>query len=457
MNREKLFLSLKLVFIFFVIYLYHFIVKEFPGDDTYFKEMSNQYTLFDYLDFRYHQWTGRMTAEAALYIFLDGKVWLWRILNPLFIMLLAFTLCRLIKEKVTFNLFFMILFVIGYFSQSILSSGVLWITGSMVYLWPITLGLVSMIPFSDFVLRNRRQVNLREFFLSFITGGLAVLANEQVALCMLCFGFLAIIFYVYKYKYFNLKLTLLLIPFLILTIFSVMAPGNDKRFISETATWFPGFDTLSLRDHLYIGVTWIFSKLFTELKWLILLLSVIAVITFYFKSVESSPKYSGKIVLLFSLFISFVLATILNGNLNYILFDFEAIKKFDLGYNILHIWKIDPHFLVAITPYLFWSLFTGMLCFILILVSNNRKLVILCLLASIASMSVMFFSPTIYASGNRTLTVSAVLLGLIITNLIIDLNFKNRRYFFILFCSLPLINIFALFLNWAINGYVPIL
>ncbi|NGM82386.1 hypothetical protein G5B47_08150 [Paenibacillus sp. 7124] len=448
-------LSLKVFAVFIIIYFYHFIIKIAPGDDFYFKEVSNQFSFFDYLDFRYHEWTGRMSAEAGLYFFLDGMVWMWRIINSILILLLSYGINRLIRKEFSFSSFIIILVCFGYLSPSILSSGVLWITGSIVYLWPISLGVFAMIPFSDLSLRGARGFTLGRIFLSLCMGLLAILANEQVALCMLGFGALAIFHSLVKNRILDKRLILLWLVYLTAFMFSFYAPGNHRRFIAETATWFPGFDNLSLRDHLYIGIIWIYSKVFIQMKFLILLLSIITLCFFYIKK-KNASKLVSRTVSLFAFLVISSVSIALIGNVEFI-YDFEALKKFDVGYSLLHLWNSGPQFVFAIIPYVFWTIYTVLFMVVFLAVTKKRKFTLVCFLASIASMGIMFFSPTIYASGNRTLTVSAMLLIVIIANLISDLDELDKRKAIYVLLPLALINVLALLVNWAINGYAPIL
>lgn len=431
------------------MYLYHQAIKIVPGDDIFFGEVSSQYSFFEYLKFRYLNWTGRLTAESFLYYFSGDNVWLWRLVNSFFIMLLAYGISRIIVKKFSLKYFVLSLALVAYGSQSILSSGLFWITGSMVYLWPISLGLFAMIPYADISLRKNEEISYKTILFSAIAGSLAALANEQVALCIICFSSLSVFYHFQKYKKIHSSLTALIFLFLIETVFSIFAPGNDKRFTAEIATWFPGFADISIKDRTYLSIVWFYNKFFGEFKWLILLLSVI-IISLYANNKFTKTKLTKGLFAFFSGMLGVAISTMFLGKGSY-LFDFESITKHSISNNLFG-GVSDLSFYVTLFPYVFWTLYSLSLLYILILVSEKKYFTTLCILASVASMSVMFFSPTIYASGNRTLTVSAILITLVCLEHIRKIENKPQIVN-VLFYSLPITNIILLLVNWLLNGY----
>ncbi len=446
----------KMAILFLCVYLFQLIVKVAPGDDTWFRDISNQFSFFDYLNFRFNEWSGRIPVEAALYFFLNGKVWAWRILNTSLIISLGYLMLRTLKRKVLFQELLAVVLLLGFFSHSILSSGLLWITGSMNYLWPICGALFAMIPFADYLLRDEPEKNTIKLILSGFIGFISTHSNEQVALCMISFSVISIIVPLIKKKEINIKLIFLLLVYIIGALILFLAPGNSKRFISETATWFPGFDKLSLKDHVYVGTIWIFNKLFNEMKYIILLLSGVSTILVY-RKMEDKKSFSYILVSISIVLFVIVLSVSLIDNIKFLFYDFSAIQKLDIGNGLLHFWRIGPHFFITLFPYIFWSIYLAVLICLVVLASDQKYFVLLCLLASIASMVVMFASPTIYASGNRVLTVSSVLILLVITNLIIKSNLLNNKAIWLIICTFSATNILSLFFNWLINGYSPIL
>ncbi|MEK4239848.1 DUF6056 family protein [Paenibacillus sp. FSL H7-0714] len=447
---------IKLAVLFICVYSFHLIIKVAPGDDTWFSDVSDQFSFLSYLKFRYNEWSGRMPAEAALYYFLDGRIWIWRIINTGMIVSLGYLIVRIIKEKVQFREILAAILLLGFFSHSIMSSGLLWITGSMNYLWPICGALFAMIPFADYSLRGRFAKGNTRLVLCGIIGLLSACSNEQVALCMISFSVISIFHSFFTNKSWDIKLMFLTIIFVTGALILFLAPGNDKRYIAETATWFPGFDLLSIKDHIYIGVIWIFNKTTFEMQYIILMISTVSIVVMY-KKYDKMRLIQSALLYVFSCMFLIVVFTKIMGSSTSLLYDFTAIQKFNFGYEISHIWRLNFDFLVAIVPYIFWILYYMLLSFIIFLVTDRSLFVILTLLASIATMVVMFVSPTIYASASRVLTVASVLIMLVIVNIFIRFNLLSFKVTWVIFCTFSTINILTLFISWVIHGYTPVL
>ncbi|WP_438493123.1 DUF6056 family protein [Paenibacillus sp. IHBB 3054] len=453
-NNKHFFI--KLAGLFICVYSFLLIIKVAPGDDTWFRDISDQYSFLDYLNFRYNEWSGRMPVEAALYFFLDGRTWMWRIINAFMIISLAYLIVRIIKEKVQFREILTAILLLGFFSHSILSSGLLWITGSMNYLWPICGALFALVPFADYTLRDGVKNGNTKLVLSGIIGFLSASSNEQVALCLISFASISIIHSFFIKKNGNYKLVFLAIIYVMGLLILFLAPGNDKRFIAETATWFPGFDLLSIKDHLYIGVIWFFSKFTIEIKYIILLISAISIAAIYKKNQQIKIIPSGIMYIFTCMFLVVIFSAIIKGSTS-LLYDFTAIKNFDFSVSVLNILRMNLDFLASFIPYVFWGIYFIILCYIIFIITDRNLFIILTLLASLATMVVMFASPTIYASGNRVLTVATVLIMLVVIELIIRFNLLNFRITWIILCTFSAINILTLFISWVIHGYTPVL
>jgi hypothetical protein len=428
-------------------------VSKYPGDDIIYSKATQNYNLVQWLIKRYYEWSGRLFPDAMSLILLENKVWLWRIINSLLITALAYGLVRIWKKKVCLIEFLLALSILGYFKENILSAGVFWITGSMNYLWPITLGLIAMLPYADKVFRNEEILNKWNFLLFLIIGFLASVGNEQVALCMTCFGFLSHIELFRQKKSQDKKLIFLTIIIVIGTSILLLAPGNNIRYIKEAAFWYPGFENLTIKDHFYIGTIWGFEKLFIDMKYLILLVSVITVIP-YFKE-----QYLRKNII-FNVFF-FILCMIFIFHITGFglgsLYNFEVIKNFNFSSTLFSLSVFNRQFLFAIFPYLFWFVYSIMLIYLLLKNTKRKKFIIFCILAVTSTLVLMFFSPTIYGSGNRVLIVGSVILGIIIIGKIIEERLISTCFYFYIFGAFPIINLFNMLFKWLSNGFTPFL
>ena len=141
--------------LYIVLYILHLKISLVNGsDDVWFADASNTSPFLEWITMRYTTWSGRIFPDAMLYLLLDEFLWVWRLLNPLFLILLAYALVRVIKKDVSRLEMLVAIIIFGYISNSVLNSGFFWITGSMNYLWPIALGLVGMLPFVNHIFNH---------------------------------------------------------------------------------------------------------------------------------------------------------------------------------------------------------------------------------------------------------------------------------------------------------------
>ena len=446
--RQKEFLKYILLFVF--TFLFHQIIKLAPGDDLVFIESMKNYTLHDYVIYRYGVWTGRFIAEANFFIFLNN-FFLWKVANTLFLILLSYLTVRILKSKVYFYETLICLFMFGYMSQGVLGSGFFWVTGSMVYLWPLCFGMIAILPYADFVLRNVAKFSKWKIALSAFFGLMAAASNEQVALCLCVFILIAYASSFKKKMYFGSLWIPGLVIFIISAI-SFMAPGNSARWVAEIGKWYPGYDLLSTKEHIYVGMMWLYQKLFQEMKGLIYILSLIPVIVIFRMSRDYIKPLEKVFVLLFSIVISFNVFRVRED----LLYNFDTLKNFHLFSSLIHFWNAPSEFWVALFPYVFWTVYFIILSCLMIKYSTFKKLTLLCILAALCSMVVMFFSPTIFASGNRVLTATAVIFILIAMHIAVKHGLLKNRLLYTIIISVGVLNFLILLATWLIKGFYVI-
>ncbi|WP_251551939.1 DUF6056 family protein [Neobacillus muris] len=449
-SKEKIW---KYLILYFFLYAYHFIVEKFPGDDEYFSKISNQKTIIEWLYSRYMDWSSRIFPDAMAYLLLDHKVWLWRLFNPLLLIFLAAAMARIWKRKITLLEILAVLSILGFFAQNVLSSGVFWITGSMNYLWPITLGLLVMVPFADKIFRNLSLNNNFLFTLYLLLASLASVGNEQVSLCISCFAILSHIVLLAKKQSLDRKLLAMTIVMILGTSIMLLAPGNEERWIQEAAYWYPGFENLTLKEHLYLGTIWAFGKIFYDMRFLVFLGSFITIIT-CFQSEQLKNHFIFKI---FTISFTGIIIINLTGLGQEWLISFTNIKDFDFSANLLSFYKMNKPFILALFPYIFWIIYSLMLGYLMIKSTKYKIFVSICLLAFIATLAVMFFSPTIYGSGNRVLTAGSVILGLVIAGELLEKNWIRNPFYLSILACFPIMNLGYMLLKWMRDGFNPFL
>ncbi|MFB3161106.1 DUF6056 family protein [Neobacillus sp. 179-J 1A1 HS] len=450
-QRSKLSL---IILLFLILYGVHFAVSPYPGDDLFYKTASQNYSILEWIQFRYFEWSGRIIPDILSYYLLDGKLWIWRLLNPFIILLLAYSIIRIIKGHVSTKYLVLAILTLGYIHQGVLSSGFFWVTGSLNYLWPIALGLFAMIPLADKVFRDKKNSDARLPFIIFILCGfLASISNEQVALCISCFSIAAHICLFFQHKHQETKFFIFTGIMVIGTIILLIAPGNQVRMESEIASWYPEFNDLSFLKHLYVGVVWFFDKMFNEMRILVFTLAAITV-TGYLLDSELRKLWLSKF---FALLFAIILGALLLGNEMNLFYNFSKINTINITPNFTYLWEVKYSLIIALIPYLFWSAFSLILIILVVRKSENRFFILLCFLGLIASIAVMFFSPTIYASGRRVLTVGSVLFSLINIYFLIKHKMLDNKLGLLVYSIIPVINLISMTAKWLAWGFKPFL
>lgn len=434
--------------LFLVIYMVHYKVS-FVGDDIWFAAVQKT-PYFEWITARYNQWSGRIFAETTLYFLMNNKVWLWRLINPFLFMLLAFCIARIIKKNVNFREFVIALLTLGFFSQPVLSSALFWITGSINYLWPISLGLFAMIPYADRFFKRELPFTKKRFLLVGLSGILATLGNEQMALLMAIFSLLSHACSFLRREKQDAKLLILTSIILLGTSALLLAPGNQARWVAEAKQWYPGFETMPLQQHLHVGIMWMFEKMFGMMRNLIFALSFVTLFASS-KNLNISNSWYFKLVGLF-LCLTFFSTLVLGPHVDF-LYNFNSIKTYSLAMEVSNVTQINKQFLLALLPYVFWTVYSLLLCYLIIKNGKHKIFLALCLIATVLALVVIFFSPTIFASGHRVLAVSSVLLSIVIMYTILRNNLLDGYFELILFAGLPLANFLLFFSKWFFKGY----
>lgn len=432
------------------------------GDDAYFYSMAHSMPLFPYLKMRYNGWEGRMTSEAMTYIaFYFGKPF-WQFANAFMLTLLPAGLVHILKkmaggmtERRSFFLSLSVCLTIFSLGLEVIGYGAFWITGSTFYLWSIVPGIWAAMPFVQLVYGRQKQAVRKDttcaeqkmepserivpagmFLYAIPCGFIAAMGQEQIAAVVIAFGILALFYHFYReHRIAWLPLLEVVIMIAALALLFI-SPGTSARSQAEIEQWMPQYATMSLGNHIFITIQWLLSSFANEGKMLFYLIWVLGawllvkerngqqrVALLAQAGTETrmeAEKKTGRADVFF-IGVSLVFATVaLLPYLGIHLFSEMGMGVTDItqcvnrvatpaslsGQNRLALaWWIAA---AGFTVVLLWKL-----------EEQLRDKVTLCLmvLAACASEAIMFFSPTMYASGARVYFMAQILLWLVIGRL----------------------------------------
>lgn len=394
------------------------------GDDAIFDEAAHSMDFAAYLKTRYLTWTGRMGGEALIYcVFRFGGIWFWRVANAAMLTLLPFGILSLVykplQNKIEAPFRSLIVAFFGFLLMDIMTFGhaCVWVNGSILYLWCAVACTFALRPVADAVFETD-AFSKKQFYYAIPLTLLVVMSIEQLAMVLL--GFLAVgVFTLYRRKksvskFLLAQLAVALVAFVV----SAVAPGNGLRTASELQRWVPaGYALLSVPEHLFITLQWLVSSFANELRLFFVAIWLLGILL---------PGIAPKLKIAAGVFAVAALLPYLHVNL---------FADMGLGY-------IDPAFPIDHLPsfalmtgcnvfaMVWWIAATVFTAFYLRLLTNSL-LPLFAFAGAILSECMMYFSPTIYASGERVYFVSCLLLLFVVLGLIQKLKSEKIKTAFV--------------------------
>lgn len=372
-----------LVFIFSILILISSDLTMRPDqDDQYFKHALDNRSFFEFLSFRYLNWSGRYAIEALLLLTIPYS-WFWKLMIPLCILLCSFSIWSLILRKSMSAIKGTSLCcgLIMIMSPSVANDSMWWITGAYNYLLPVTMGLYSI----DILIRQKETATYQKF-LSILALFIAS-STEQPAICLII-GSLLFVTCSKTFTRFSFTYIFLCLLF---SSALFLSPGNHIRYVIESYHYMPEIQSYSLFQKFSLGMDRVQAHLKDRTNFLLFSASFLCL----FKAATKRDIFGIQdiiAIIVVSLFNAFFLVT--NNPI-------DILHKY-----MAQIFTIEPNNWNEISIYTSWffslASITSMLWFCL---EDNIESYIcfaffaLSLLVTIA----VGMSPTVYASEQRIL------------------------------------------------------
>lgn len=455
-NHYFILLAAAVIFIYVLVCFVQPNFQNIKSDDGAYYAEAHAATLPDYLTKQYNNWGGRLFAYIMLYMMEHAGVWLYRLLTPLFMLLASYSVTRIFFEDVNIKFMLLSFLSFGIIQQFILSSSIFWFTGSCFYLMPVSFGFFALIPYADSYFRNKKNISAARMALLLPAAIFSSLANEQMTLLLAC---IVIVFHVQRLiskEKISISFYILSAVFILCSLCMFLSPGEKLRAAVELQ-WFPGFDKLSFAQHVRVGACWFFNSVVNTMFLLVFALSFLPI--FFRNSYKGGFKYAYYIFAL--MFFVVIASKIYNVG-------FQPVSKtgnplFDFGFlfnNPQAIWadiflnKSLKDVLLGILPYVFWTAYFVLLVVLISAQDEKHSLFVsLCFLGAFAKLLLMFFSPTIFASGNRTLFICAMILAAIFSYSIKKSFLFEQKLTFVFLAVLFAVNFSLLFAPWILGHY----
>ncbi|WP_148305440.1 hypothetical protein [Ligilactobacillus salivarius] len=320
------------------------------------------------------------------------------ILTGILIFISLKTLDDIFNEKNTNIMKYIILGVVLIYPFNILSSAG-WIATMTTYYWPLVFFYVAIKPV--FYYLNNKKINKKLYF--FATLGIVYSANNEQMMIGLFILYTTVIVYMLITK-FKIHVYIYIQYFLVIIsgIFIMTTPGNSVRKTLEIGTWMPSFVMMNNIDKFQLGYTSTITGLLTIPSVEVILLSILLIIIAFAERKNIFEKILVSVPLLICSFFGLpsniwlklypnldnINRSVTDGTFMYGLIDFSNYfdKNIFVEYITLGIFTL--------------SLFTS----IVIMISNRNYKVLggALFVGGMLSRILMGFSPTVWASGDRT-------------------------------------------------------
>lgn len=407
--------------ILFIIMIVLTATKKFFHDDSdvfaYFADPSLSIWVHD----RFFYWSSRIMIEIVLGLFASRMNWLWRITDPLMYVILGFGIYRVFvtKNKNSQTMISIIVCLILLIPQKLLSEAG-WMATSLNYLWPVALGIVSLIPIRKYLYGEK----IRWFEFPIYAICLIFAENmEQVAAVLFTVYLLFTIYFIAKRK-FKFSIFVFFLLSVASLVFILLCPGNASRASSEIQNWFVDYPMYNNIDKIFIG-------LYSTMQYFVVHFNPIYFIFTISLAITVFKRYHNigyRAISVFPVVMGF--AFNLGEHLSFYLFSglHHAFSWFATENRIY----LDIDNLTEVSTYIpaFCSILT-LACLVIsvyLVFHQNHKailpLMILC--AGICSKLIMGFIVTVFASSTRTSFIFMICM-LILTVMLLDQCNENTQ------------------------------
>ena len=379
-------------FLFYAVLmaLFHYFMI-LNGDDIGYATVLQNANAVDWLIQRYNNWSSRFFVDFIIISFTALPHIFWKMFNIALFLFLAFQMNNLLNKKNNIVSSWILIFLIAIYPFYQLSSAG-WIATTCSYALPL-IGLVGTFVFFEKIYTEKTITHLDYivFFLSF----LCATSQEQSALILLIF-ICIFLFFCNKNRKFILVLFVLNIILLSVILF---APGNWIRIQSETKTWFPAFANFNIVQKISIGI-FATANVFLKDQFLILILSFSLLVLTFQNYKEKYLRCLASVQIFVILF--FCVAVILNSTLKLAGVQIETLTT------LSQLIKQDNNYIIADLSFYFVCYLTIMISWYLIIFylilknSKNNYLLLFVFVMGLFSKAIMGFSPTVFASSDRT-------------------------------------------------------
>lgn len=378
------------------------------SDDTVFAVQMLPYpNVIEWVSYRFASWSGRIIGEAVMYCVVHSPLLIWKTITVaayLAFSALLFWYNRLFSKRSTRvnNLAIAVAIVCSIFLMDyhVFKEGLLWVTGGTVYFWTSIALIASFMPLAV-TLSTKSHMKWWHLLIGILASCVVVLSQEQAGVALIAGLAIGI-----GYHYLTTKDTprwraifpvaAMLGLSTLLLMLSVFSPGNHARILQETAHWLPDFYAVTAYQRIDWGYRWVLEAVVNHSG--ILLVAIWLMLLILYKK-SHQPSLTLKLCAGFIALAS-------------VLVIFQWLDAFSPWTNFYATWHPTiPSVAQALTAYIWVPIGAATITMPLLLFKRPTGMLLSStLLIYAATVAMITFSPTMYASGWRTLFIPSVIL-----------------------------------------------
>ncbi|NDL61952.1 hypothetical protein GRH90_04130 [Enterobacteriales bacterium SAP-6] len=362
------------------------------SDDLIFSQEAQHANVINWLIIRYHGWSSRTAIEFALITLINNKI-TWSLFNSFFIAItiscVAYITSRFSREAIISSVVFLLVLIFT-LKKDVLKDGVIWMTGSFNYLWPVALSLFGFALIKALPLvKNTMPLYIAAFVFFFLSS----FSEQVVAVNLILLTTLA---FIYTGNIRKISICSLIATILVF-VYIITCPGNKARLFLEIPRWNPDFVNTTIFDKVILGINMSFDQIFSiqPLAWVILYASLMVCSMLKFAKITSA------------IMLSIILLIMALNRFSDLTHDYTAVLHFNSDSVSGAISIVRAVVVLAMAALTIFILFMS-------LRNNKEKYVaVFYYISSFAGTVMLGLSPTIYASSDRIFFVSSVMVSVL--------------------------------------------
>lgn len=389
-------------FFIFLLVIHFFLPLSWADDAVFFKKVSHL-SLPEFL-----RNSARPIIDSFTYFFVK-KPLLWRMINPLILVLSSRLLSEYLSLKNDFIKTVILSCLLIYPAMVVVDAG--FIATTLNYLWPVTFALLCLLP--TWKKLNNSKPHWFEQIL-FLPCLLYATNMQQTAVILVILFGIANFYFIFKND-FSIYIMLQFFVSSLCLIYSyiINTSGDNSRMLREINRYFPEFSSLSFFEKAELGFSSTFYCLTLKpcFAWFAFFIFLSVLVFFVFKKTNNIVR---------RIIVSFPLLFSVWGLIHYYCPEGFIFPKVFIPGDLQHynlskaIYSFEPA-----SDMLFIIVVLCILYALLILIDDKKKIMITIaiLFSGLGSRILMGFSPTVWASGYRTFYLTFI--SLIIISLIV--------------------------------------